>query len=227
MKTEYFKVGIKMKKRSKRILFAGICFVTVFVLWTVLVCLIDVENVGPRGSFVGFSTLNKAFHGLMGVHMSLYTATDWLGIVPFVIAFAFGVLGFVQLCKRKSLFKVDKSILVLGGFYIAVMLVYIFFEYMVVNYRPVLINGCLEASYPSSTTMLAACVMPACQMELDSRIKSKKIRVGVFAVIYGFTAFMVIGRLISGVHWLSDIIGGMLISIGLVLLYRFFAFNGE
>lgn len=216
-----------MKKRSKKILFAGVCFIVAFVLWTVLVRLVDVQNIGPRGSFVGFAALNKVFHGLTGAHMWLYTVTDWLGLVPFSVVLVFAVLGFFQMCKRRSFFKVDRSILVLGGFYIAVISVYIFFENAVINYRPVLINGCLEASYPSSTTMLAACVMPACQMELDSRIKSKKIRVGVFAVIYGFTAFMVIGRLISGVHWLSDIIGGMLISTGLVLLYRFLAYSEE
>lgn len=226
-KPNNFKVGTEMEKRSKKILYAGVCFIAAFILWTVLVCLVDVQNVGPRSSFVGFATVNEAFHNITGVHMSLYTVTDWLGLVPFAIAFGFAILGFIQLCKRKSIFKVDRSILALGGFYIAVMLVYVFFEYAVINYRPVLISGYLEASYPSSTTMLAACVMPTCSMELNRRIKSKKIRVGVFAVIYGFTAFMVIGRLISGVHWLSDIIGGMLISTGLVLLYRFLAYSEE
>ena len=99
---------------------------------------------------------------------------------------------------------------------------YIFFEINVFNYRPVLINGYLEASYPSSTTMLVMCVMPTALMQLNNRIKNQILRWCVASVITAFTMFMVLGRLISGVHWLSDIIGGALLSAGLVLLYRFF-----
>jgi undecaprenyl-diphosphatase len=112
---------------------------------------------------------------------------------------------------------------VLGAFYIAVIVAYIFFEMVVINYRPVLINGYLEASYPSSTTMLVACVMPTAIMQLNSRIKNKTIKKCVICIISAFIAFMVIGRLVSGVHWFSDIIGGILLSAGLVTAYKTFA----
>ena len=91
---------------------------------------------------------------------------------------------------------------------------------VVVNYRPVLIDGFLEASYPSSTTMLVLCVMPAAIMQFNGRILNRVIRQCVAFAIVGFTAFMVIGRLVSGVHWLSDIIGGALVSSGLVMMYH-------
>ena len=214
-----------MKKISKKKIFVALGFAALFVLWTVLLGLVDVDNVGPRSSHVGFSSLNSAFHSLTGVHMTLYVITDWLGLVPLGIAFAYAVFGFIQLCKRKSLFKVDKSILVLGVFYVAVIFIYVFFENVVINYRPVLINGYLEVSYPSSTTLLTMCVMPTCQMELSSRIKKRKLNLILTALICGFTAFMVICRLISGVHWITDIIGGGLISAALVLTYS--AFRGE
>ena len=151
--------------------------------------------------------------------MSLYTITDWLGLVPIGVAFGFGVLGFMQLVKRKSLLRVDRSIIILGIFYIVVMAIYALFEIVVINYRPVLINGYLEASYPSSTTMLVMCVMPTAAMQLNGRIKNKLIRRFTTFIIYAFVAFMVIGRLISGVHWISDIIGGIILSVGLVLFY--------
>ena len=208
-----------MEKIRKKMFFMGAGFLGAFVLWTVLVSYVDVRAIGQNASSVGFSTLNGYVHNLTGVNMFLYTITDWLGLVPIGVAFGFAVLGLVQWVGRKSLFKVDRSILALGGFYIIVLAMYIFFEIVVINYRPVLIDGYLEASYPSSTTMLVMCVMPTAMMQLHARIKSDVFRRCVLISIAAFTAFMVIGRLASGVHWLTDIIGGALVSAGLVITY--------
>lgn len=209
-----------MKKKYKIELFLSFGFLAAFVAWTLLLGFIDVRPIGPLGSSVGFATVNEFVHDLTGANMGLYVITDWLGLVPFAVAFGFAILGLVQMIKRRSFIKVDSSILVLGGFYIAVMAVYVLFEFVVINRRPILIEGILEASYPSSTTMLVMCVMPTALMQLWSRIKAKAPRMTVAVIIIAFTAFMVIGRLISGVHWVSDIIGGALVSTGLVLAYR-------
>ena len=190
-----------------------------FVLWPTVISLIYVQPIGPQGSTVGFATLNGFVHNLTGVHMTLYTITDWLGLVPVVFGFGFAMLGLVQWIKRTSILKVDRSILILGGFYIVTLAAYLFFESYVVNYRPVLIEGYLEASYPSSTTLLVLCVMPTAMMQLRDRIKQPILRKCVSIAIAAFIAFMVIGRLISGVHWLTDILGGVLLSAGLVMLY--------
>lgn len=208
-----------MKKEDQKKLYFAVSALVMFVLWTLAVRFVDVQTIGPRESSVGFATLNRAIHDVTGVNMVLYTITDWLGLVPFGVVFVFALLGLIQWIKRKSLIKVDHSILVLGVFYIVVMAVYILFEIVALNYRPVLINGVLEASYPSSTTMLVMCVMPTALMQLNSRIKNRVLRLCVVWCIFAFTAFMVIGRIISGVHWISDIIGGALISVGLVMMY--------
>ncbi len=194
--------------------------IAAFLLWTVAVRFVDVGAIGPQDSMVGFATVNQFVHNLTGVHMSLYTITDWLGLVPVGFAAGFALLGLCQWIQRKHFLKVDYSILVLGGFYIATAAVYIFFERVVINYRPVLINGYLEASYPSSTTMLVMCVMPTAIMQLNSRMKNAICKRWVSLALMAFVAFMVIGRLVSGVHWFTDIVGGVLISAGLVLLYR-------
>jgi len=191
-----------------------------FALWTVLVSTVDVQSIGPRGSAVGFATLNGWVHTLFGVHMSLYTVTDWLGLVPVAFGFGFALLGLVQWIKRRSIAKVDVSILVLGGFYLVVLAAYLFFESTVINYRPVLINDYLEASYPSSTTLLTLCVMPTARLQLNARIRNATFRRIVASLIAAFSLFMVVGRLISGVHWITDIVGGILLSSGLVELYR-------
>ena len=208
-----------MEKKNSRLFWVGVGLLAVFVLWTVLIRFVDVEAIGPRQSSVGFATLNGYIHNLTGVNMSLYIITDWLGLVPIGVAFGFAVLGIVQCIKRKSLLKVDRSILTLGGFYIVVMAVYILFEIVVINYRPTLIDGYLEASYPSSTTILVMCVMPTAMMQLRTRIKNDLFRRCVMFTITVFITFMVIGRLVSGVHWITDIIGGALLSTAIVLMY--------
>ena len=204
---------------EKKRLVLGAGLVVAFVLWTVLVCFVDVRTIGPEGSSVGFATLNGFVHELTGVNWLLYTVTDWLGLVPIAAALGFAILGLVQFIKRKSLWKVDHSILALGVFYIVVMAAYVFFEMVVINYRPTLIDGYLEASYPSSTTMLVMCVMPTAAMQLNARIKNTVFRRCAIIAIVAFTAFMVIGRLVSGVHWITDIIGGALFSAGVVTTY--------
>lgn len=206
-------------KRNKTILLTSIALFIAFVLWTALICIVDVSPIGPNNSHVGFATLNSFIHTLTGVNMTLYVITDWLGLVPIITAFCFAMLGLIQLIKRKSILRVDRSIIALGIFYIAVITTYILFEYVVINYRPVLINGYLEASYPSSTTMLTLTVMITAIMQLQDRIKNKALKNAITLIIALFTAFMVIGRILSGVHWITDIIGGAFISTALITLY--------
>lgn len=208
-----------MKERNRKKIFITVSLLALFVLWTIAISHVDVQAIGPKGSTVGFATFNGFFHELTGVHMLIYTITDWLGLVPLCFALGFAFLGLVQLIKRKSLLKIDYSILVLGGFYIIIIAAYVLFEIFIINYRPVLIEGYLEASYPSSTTMLVMCVMPTAIMQLNSRIRNKGLRKTIACAIVVFTLFMVVGRLISGVHWFTDIIGGALLSTGLVMLY--------
>ena len=206
-----------MKKRKKLVM--GICLLTAFVVWTFAVRFVDVQPIGPLGSTVGFATLNRFVHNVTGVHMSLYVITDWLGLVPIAVAVGFAALGVAQWLKRRSLKKVDFTLFVLGGFYVIVIAVFFLFEVLVINYRPILISGILEASYPSSTTMLVMCVMPTAILQLKSRIRCRVLRRCVITAITVFVAFMVLARLISGVHWFTDIVGGILLSAGVGALY--------
>ena len=206
------------KKRKVRICY-GVFFLGLFSLWTYLLRIVDVQSIGPRETAVGFATLNQFFHNITGVHMSLYHITDWLGLVPVFLGFGFAILGLAQWIKRNQIRKVDYDILVFGGYYLVVLAAYLFFERFVINYRPVLIDGFLEASYPSSTTLLVLCVVPTSIMQFYNRIKCKLVRCSLCWTLALFVVFMVLGRLLSGVHWLSDMIGGILLSVGLVMLY--------
>lgn len=205
---------------SKSKLSVGVILLMAFVIWTVLIQTVDIQPVGQNGTNVGFATLNSWFHQLAGVHMAIYTITDWLGLVPIFVCMMFGGIGFVQLVKRRSLFKVDYDIIILGIYYIVVILGYLIFEEFPINYRPILINGVMEASYPSSTTLLVLSVMPTLIEQSGRRVKKVAIKNTVTILTSIFSLFMVIGRLISGVHWITDIIGGILLSAGLYYIYK-------
>jgi len=206
--------------KEKRKLLTGGGLIGVFVLWTVLVCCVDVQAVGQNGTKIGFARFNVWFHQLTGVHMTIYTITDWLGLVPIFICLCFGMLGLVQLIKRRSLRKVDPDILLLGGYYVLVIACYLIFEMIPINYRPVLIEGRLEASYPSSTTLLVLSVMPTLRFQANRRTDNIMIRRWTTVFVIAFSAFMVAGRLIAGVHWATDIIGSVLASAGMFMLYE-------
>jgi undecaprenyl-diphosphatase len=206
--------------KEKRNLLAGAGLIGVFALWTILIQCVDVQAVGQNGSRIGFADFNVWFHQLTGVHMTVYTITDWLGLVPIFICLCFGVMGLVQLIKRRSLLRVDSDILLLGVYYVMVIACYLIFEMIPINYRPVLIEGRLEASYPSSTTLLVLSVIPTLMFQVNRRVSNTMIRKVAAVFVIAFSAFMVIGRLISGVHWATDIIGSVLLSSGLYMQYR-------
>ena len=206
--------------KEKCNLLKGIGLLGAFALWTALILCVDVRAVGQNGTGIGFAAFNVWFHQLTGVHMMIYTITDWLGLVPIFICLCFGTLGLVQLIKRRSLLRVDQDILLLGVYYVLVIAFYLIFEMVPINYRPVLIEGRMEASYPSSTTLLVLSVMPTMVFQVKRRAVDPMVRKTAVLFAVAFSAFMVAGRLTSGVHWATDITGSILLSSGLYMLYR-------
>ena len=209
-----------MKEKSKNFLILGIMLIVGFIIWTLLIQKVDVQPLGVNGTNIGFATINYWFHKLTGVHMEIYTLTDWLGLVPVSVCMIFGGIGCVQLIKRRSLFRVDYDIIFLGVYYILVIFGYLIFEMIPINYRPILIDGFMEASYPSSTTLLVLGVMPTVIEQVSRRSKNVIVKNIVNGLVLGFSAFMVLGRLMAGVHWLTDIVGSIMLSMGLFCLYK-------
>lgn len=213
-----------MKKAWKKAICLGSLFLGLFVIWTILIQIVDVRNLGQNGTEIGFAAFNIWFHQLTGVNMKIYTITDWLGLVPVFICISFGILGLVQFITRKSLLKVDKDILVLGIYYVIVISAYVLFEMIPINYRPVLIGGIMEASYPSSTTLLVLCVMASLAEQMNRRVRNHLVKRVVLILTILFSVFMVLGRCISGVHWFTDILGAIFLSAGLFYFYKGFVF---
>lgn len=195
-----------------------------FALLIVLLCCVDVEPVGAAGTSVGLSHMNRFVFELTGVNMVWYNITDWLGLAAIFAAFLFAATGLVQVIKRRSILKVDKEILVLGGLYILVIGIYVLFENVIVNYRPIIMPGCSnpEASFPSSHTMLVCVIMGSTIIIIGKYIKKKSLCTVIRGMCAAVIAVTVVGRLISGVHWFTDILGGLLISTFLLALYSAF-----
>lgn len=196
-----------------------------FLLFAALicaVCFIDVGNIGPQDSSVGMATLNGAVRDFFGFNENIYNVTELLGLISLATAAGFALLGFIQLIRRKSLKLVDKDIYLLAILYVAVAIFYVFFEIIVINHRPVILEGELEASFPSSHTLLSLCIMVSAAHQLYIRIPSKLWGgIGLSVAIAIATATTCL-RLVSGVHWFTDIVGGILLSAA--LLFNYFAF---
>ena len=190
-----------------------------------IISTVDLQGIGPEGTAVGLASLNGAVRDIIGLSIPLYEATDILGLIPIAVAAGFGLLGLYLLIRRKSLGRVDKSLLALGVLYITVIAVYAFFEIVPINYRPYSVEGCLEASYPSSTTLLTVTVMPTAASQLSARLARGKPRSVALILLGVITAIILIGRILSGVHWITDIIGGALAGVGLDLLYGAYVIN--
>ena len=209
-----------MNKKGKACLWTGMISMVLFIIWTGLIQMVDVQAAGQTGTEVGFATMNQWFHQLTGVHMKVYTLTDWMGLVPIAICLLFGSVGLIQMIQRKSLRKVDKDLVLLGIYYVLVILGYLVFEMVPINYRPILIEGRMEASYPSSTTLLVLSVMPTLIFQADFRLKKAGVKTVIKVLTVLFILWMVIGRLVAGVHWITDIVGSIFFSTGLFYIYK-------
>lgn len=210
-----------MEKRRKEILLCGGLF-AVAIIYTLLVKYIDVQEIGPNDSLVGFATINNFMFNLTGVNMLWYDITDWWGFVPLFIAFIYAMIGFIQMIKRRNILKIDKEILGLGVYYIIVIGLYIFFETCIINYRPTLMDGILEASYPSSHTLLAVCICGSSLIINKYLFKNRNFFKAENIISILSILVIVIGRFISGVHWFTDIVGAILISIALLKAFNIY-----
>ena len=207
-------------KRNRRILIASFSGL-LFAVLIILVRLVDVQAIGPEGTRIGLSHVNRLVFEQLGVHMLWYEITDWLGIAAIGTALLFAVAGFAQWIMRKSIWKVDREILALGGLYLILIGLYVLFELAVVNYRPIIMPGSIhpEASFPSSHTMLVCVIMGSAVPLLGKYVKRKALCKALRIICAAIIAITVIGRLISGVHWFTDVLGGILISVILLNLY--------
>lgn len=204
--------------KTKKSFIIAIALWLAFVLFTVLVQVVDVQAIGPMGSEVGFASLNQWMQQTLGSHDIMDTLTDGTLLIALAAAGATALLALVQWIKRKSLLNIDRSLFWLAGCYLLMVAMYIIFEESIVNYRPILEEGVLEASYPSSHTMLVFFMLGTAMIQWKDRLPQKwSLAARVLAAVV--IAVTVVGRAMAGVHWFTDIVGGVLLGAALVSLY--------
>ncbi len=202
---------------KKNIWVSVLVLLVLSVIYTVLVKYVGVEAVGPLGSSVGFAKINQAVFETLGENRICDLLSEALMLGSIGTAFMFAVKGAVELYRKKSLKKVDRRLLMMGGVFLGVIATYFLFEKLIINYRPVTPDGVLEASYPSSHTMVTMTIFGCTSVWVQS---FRKYNRNIALMWKCLAVLAMILRLFSGMHWLTDIIGGCLFSLFFVTLYR-------
>ena len=211
-----------MRKKS---LIQFVAVTLIAVVFTVLVKIVDVGFVSSTGSLVGFSSVNIPFSQKFGFNPIFYKVSEVLGYLVFLVIAVFAFIGFYQLIKRKSLMKVDKDLYALAITYVFTFALYIFFDkVLVINLRPIIMAGesIAEPSFPSSHTLLAVSVLGTAISECG-KIRKESLRVSLVIVLAILMGATVLSRLFSGVHWVTDIIAGILWGEVMMTLYQLFS----
>ena len=196
-------------------------FLAITVIYTLLITFVDRQPVGLEGTSVGFSCFNTKVRDAVGFNPAWDKITDVLMCISFLVAAYFALRGLISLIKEKSFLKIDKELYILAGVYVLIGIIYVVFEKIPINYRPFLSPGEteIETSFPSTHVLIVTTILGTGIIKLKKIIADKKIInvITVFSVIV--ILLTVIGRLLSGVHWFTDIIGGVLMSCTLIAAY--------
>ena len=192
-----------------------------FVVFTVIVSTCDVCKIDGAAAEVGLSKINEFFFARLHYNDVLYSISKYLGYALFLIIAYFGFLGLKQLIEKKSVFKVDKEILLFGGMCVVMLSIYVLFEKAIINYRPIIVDASegIEASYPSSHTFLAICLCGAGIIMFGKYIQNKNVQklVSISLAIAGI--IVVLCRFLSAVHWFTDIVGSLILGAFVIMTF--------
>lgn len=208
-----------MADNTKKKIGSVCILLAVFIIYTLCVKFVDVSPIGPENSEVGFASINGPLHDVIGENEFFYDISKILGLFAFVVGGGFALLALCQVISRKGIFKADADLYALGIFYVLVGIAYVLFEVIIINYRPVMSDEGLEASYPSSHALLGMCIFATAAMQIRNRIKNENTAKLISLILYVLSGLTVISRFISGVHWFTDIVGGVLLGILLIMIY--------
>lgn len=209
----------------------GICITSIslglFIILIILLKCVDVKTLYDCDS-IGLAGLNKVYY------KEYNKALDILSDVIFYLVIAFNVflivLYAINLSKTKSLkagykFYIYFSILLLG-----IILWLLFDKVICINTRPNIKDGVVEGSFPSTHVFLTAYIVLSSpylflKMEKNKGLE-KANKLGfeeIITIIFiSIALVMTVLRLYSGMHWLTDCVGGLILGFFLFGLFYLF-----
>ena len=210
-----------MKQRAMLDYVLGaICF-AIFIVLIILLKTVDVQAVGPEGTSVGLASMNTAFHNMTGENKGFYLLSKILGFAELSLVVYFAGIAVYQWVKGKSFKNVAHCLKAAGIFYVITAGLYVFFEKVVINFRPVIMEGKdhVEPSFPSTHTLLAIMILGSAFVIAKNLLTNVPLKRTLRILCFVFMFITAAARLLSGVHWLTDIIGAIFLGATLVFEY--------
>lgn len=212
---------------SRASLIAGGVFLALFAALTVSLVFVDRQPIAGDGSLVGLATFNLNARAILGQSDLMEKVSNLLLVIPAASALAFAVIGVRQLVQSRSRAGVDRNLWWLLALYGAMLVLYVLFNCISPNNRPILEDGMCEPSFPSSHTLLAVTMCGSAMVQAVRRLRAGGWRTVVLVVLAIGMVGIVAARAMAGVHWATDILGGILLGAALVAFYHAIAFEAD
>ena len=208
-----------------------IIFIWCFLYAVIMVIALKFESGVPIGDLgsINLRALNNGFRGLFGYEQggyfrSLYLITEGLGVVSILACLFWTGMGIKDLIKYRDINDVDKSIFATWLLYVLALIVWRVTLKISVSYAPVSVHpkSALVVSFPCGNTFLIIISMCSSIYLIGYFLEEKKklvlaLRVACIAIL----ALGIIFRTVSGVNWLTDILGAIGFAVPAVVLYSF------
>lgn len=196
----------------------AVCCTILFLVLTVSLLLVDVQSAGAQT--VGWASLNFWWHDLISVQHGWHIVSNIVATVTLLALCAMVVWQFIIMLRGKSFRAFLKQWLAFDITVILLVLCYVLFQIVVVNYRPIMIDGMAEVSYPSSHILLFATLLPLIVCECWHNVPSKVWRRVIAVSALVLMVVGIVARALCGYHWLTDSVGALLLSAALVAWYK-------
>lgn len=197
-----------MKKFINLYTILGASFLFLFILLIILLCF-DKAVIAENGYEVGLSHINNLVNYSYKENVDLMS--DLIFYVTFIVVIYAFSIGLYQLIKKKSLYKVDKSIIIFGIALVIAIIVWLLFDKVIeLNIRP---THKIEGSFPSTHVMLATFFALSCHGFLCLRDQDKLIKYSSLVLAIIIIVIVTITRVIAGVHYITDVCGGLFIGL--------------
>lgn len=202
-----------MKKFINLYTILGCASLFLFILLMILLNA-DKAVIAESGKEVGLSSINNLVKYSYKENLDLMT--DLLFYVTFTVVVFEGCLGIIQLVTRKSLFKVDKEIIIFGISLVVMVVLWLVFDHLLkINVRPIDAN---EGSFPSTHVMMATFLALASHaficMKYETRLP-KYLSLVLAIIIISTITF---GRVACGMHYITDVTGGLFMGLALYFI---------